>query len=110
MPARLSDPASQRPWRDWYSLQSWRRQAKHQLSIEPLCARCLERNRIVGATISDHHPPHKGDWNAFRRGPLQSLCADCHQGKWADDKRGYRTDIGDDGYPLDPKHPFNKQR
>jgi 5-methylcytosine-specific restriction enzyme A len=43
-------------------------------------------------------------------GQLRSLCIDCHQGQWAVDKRGYRTDIGDDGYPLDPKHPFNKQR
>ena len=63
---------------------------------------------ITAATIADHDPPHKGDWNAFRRGPLQSLCVDCHKGKWADDKRGYRCDIGDDGLPIDPNHPFNR--
>jgi hypothetical protein len=43
----------------------------------------LEGNRLTPASIADHDPPHKGDWNAFRLGPLQSLCRDCHQGKWA---------------------------
>jgi hypothetical protein len=65
------------------------------------------RRRVTPATIADHDPPHKGDWNTFRLGPLQSLCRDCHQGKWADDARGYRSDIGDDGFPIDPRHPFN---
>jgi hypothetical protein len=22
---------------------------------------------------------------------------------------GYRSDVGDDGFPVDPRHPFNKQ-
>jgi 5-methylcytosine-specific restriction protein A len=81
--------------------------AHHQLRIEPLCALCLERNPVTPATIADHHPPHKGDWNAFRLGPLRSLCADCHNRQWAIDARGYRSDIRDDGFPLDPRHPFN---
>jgi 5-methylcytosine-specific restriction enzyme A len=109
MPAIAANPQNQ-PWRSWYSLQRWRRRAKHQLRVEPLCAQCLAQNRITPATIADHHPRHGGDWNKFVLGPLRSLCADCHQGQWAVDKRGYRTDIGDGGYPLDPKHPFNKQR
>ena len=94
MPASIADPASSLPWRSWYSLQRWRVRAKHQLRIEPLCALCLARNCITPATIADHDPPHKGDWNKFRLGPLQSLCRDCHKGKWATDARGYSSDIG----------------
>jgi 5-methylcytosine-specific restriction enzyme A len=110
MPARNLAPAQTLPWRSWYSLQSWRTRAKHQLMIEPLCALCEEHGRLAAATIADHHPRHGGDYTRFKLGPLRSLCIDCHQGQWAVDKRGYRTDIGGDGYPLDPKHPFNKQR
>jgi hypothetical protein len=47
--------------------------AKHQLQIKPLCALCEEQGRVVPATIADHHPTHKGDYNAFVLGPLRSL-------------------------------------
>jgi 5-methylcytosine-specific restriction protein A len=110
MHARNLDPARTLHWRAWYSLQSWRRRAKHQLANSPLCAMCLEAGRLTPATIADHHPPHKGNYNAFVLGPLRSLCRDCHQGVWAIDKRGYSHAIGDDGYPLDPAHPFNSLR
>lgn len=106
MTARNLAPAQTLPWRSWYSLQRWRTRAKHQLRIAPLCAACEKQGRITPATIADHHPPHGGDYNEFILGPLQSLCADCHKGKWAQDKRGYSLDIGVDGYPLDSKHPF----
>jgi hypothetical protein len=39
---------------------------------------------------------------------LRSLCRDCHQGEWAVDKRGFRTDIGDDGLPIDPSSPVQR--
>ena len=103
-------PAQSLPWRSWYSLQRWRVRAKHQLAIAPLCCLCEEQDRITPATIADHHPPHKGDYNKFLLGPIRSLCRDCHQGAWAVDKRGYGDAVGNDGMPLDPKHPFNKQR
>jgi 5-methylcytosine-specific restriction protein A len=91
-------------------MQRWRKRAKHQLQVEPLCALCLEQGRIIPATIADHHPRHGGDYNAFLLGPIRSLCLDCHQGQWAVDKRGYSSAIGDDGYPIDERHPFNKAR
>ena len=109
MPARIADPARSLPWRNWYGLaERGRRVAIISFRIEPLCASCLERGRLTGATVADHNPPHKGVWNAFRLGPLQSLCADCHNRKWANDANGYRRDTGDDGFPLDPNHPFNR--
>lgn len=95
-------------WREWYGLLRWKKRARHQLKSHPLCVHCLAKGEITPATIADHNPPHRGDWNAFRLGPLQSLCVDCHNRKWADDKRGYRCDIDGDGLPIDPAHPFNQ--
>lgn len=109
MPAIIANPAQSLPWREWYGLLRWKKRARHQLRIEPLCAACLARGFVVPATIADHHPPHGGDWNRFRLGPLQSLCVECHNRKWAGGGRpGYRNDIDADGLPLDPRHPFNR--
>ena len=110
MPARNLAPARTLPWRSWYSLQSWRRRAHHQLRLELLCALCAEQGRVTPATIADHHPPHKGDYNAFILGPLRSLCRDCHNRQWAVDARGYCSDIDEKGFPTDPRHPFNQAR
>jgi 5-methylcytosine-specific restriction protein A len=111
MHPRNLNPAQTLPWRSWYNLQSWRRRAKHQLRIKPLCALCGEQGRITPATIADHHPAHMGDYNAFVLGPLRSLCKPCHDGLQPSFKhRGYSNAIGVDGYPLDPAHPFNRAR
>jgi 5-methylcytosine-specific restriction enzyme A len=106
MPPRNLAPAQTLPWRDWYSLQRWRTRAKHQLRLEPLCALCAEQSRVTPATIADHFPPHKGDYNAFRLGPLRSLCASCHSRSLGD--RGYSNTIDADGFPIDLRHPFNR--
>jgi hypothetical protein len=36
---------------------------------------CSRQGRITPATIADHHPPHKGDWNKFRLGPCSRSAA-----------------------------------
>ena len=96
-------------WRDkFYARQDWKRKRARQLAGEPLCAICLAMGKIVPATIADHVVPHRGDLTSFLRGTLQSLCKSCHDRKWADDRRGYSTAIGADGYPIDPNHPFRK--
>jgi 5-methylcytosine-specific restriction enzyme A len=77
------------------------------MQIESLCRQCLADGKVTSASVADHNPPHNGDWNAFRLGPLQSLCADCHGRKRDNDARGYRSAIGDDGLPIDPDHLFN---
>lgn len=58
----------------------------------------------------DHMKSHKGDERAFFcLANLQSLCKECHDGiKSQDDKRGHSTEIGLDGFPVDPDHPFYK--
>ena len=94
----------------WYHTQRWRRRAALQLKLEPLCAICLQNGQVVPATDADHIVPHKGDERAFWFGELQSLCGSCHQSvKQKEEKRGYRSDIGVDGWPTDPRHPANKQ-
>jgi hypothetical protein len=59
--------------------------------------------------VVDHVTPHKGDWTEFVTGDLQSLCEPCHNSaKRQIELRGYRCDVGVDGYPTDPNHPFNR--
>jgi 5-methylcytosine-specific restriction protein A len=109
--ARLSNPASIKDWRtSWYGTQIWKNRRRHQLRVAPLCALCEEQGRITPATIADHHPPHKGDYNVFVLGELRSLCAPCHDGLQAIKHKGYRSDCDDDGYPIDKNHPFNRVR
>jgi 5-methylcytosine-specific restriction protein A len=110
MTPRNLAPAQTMHWRDFYGLQSRRRRRAHQLRMEPLCAACLKAGKVTPATIADHIEPHGGDYTKFVLGKLQSLCEPCHQPKWAADKRGYSSDIGDDGHPLDVRHSFNRLR
>ena len=95
--------------RDWYGLGRWKTRAHAQLRLHPLCAYCLQKNLVVAAVIADHVTPHRGDWNFFWLGELQSLCRHCHEsGKKYQEARGFRSDIGVDGWPTDPKHPTYK--
>jgi 5-methylcytosine-specific restriction endonuclease McrA len=92
--------------RDWYGLGRWKTRAHFQLRQHPLCRYCLDKNVVTIAVIADHVVPHRGDWNAFWLGALQSLCKTCHEsGKKYAENRGFRSDIGADGWPVDPKHP-----
>jgi hypothetical protein len=69
---------------------------------------CLKENKLEAATVIDHIEPHRGDVNKFWLGKLQSLCLPHHNvTKLQIETRGYSSDIGPDGYPRDPDHPFN---
>ena len=92
-----------------YDTRRWIRLAKQQLRDHPLCVRCLEQGEVVPATIADHVQPHKGDVKLFYFGKLQSLCLAHHSGsKQYEEKNGFRNEIGNDGWPLDPMHPVNR--
>jgi 5-methylcytosine-specific restriction protein A len=94
-----------------YSKNRWRKLAKAQLRREPLCCICLAAGRVTPATIADHVIDHRGDYNAFIIGGLQSLCASCHNGrKRLEVARGFQVDIGPDGFPTDPRHPIYRMR
>ena len=83
----------------------------YQLLEPPLCKYCAERGLVTPATIYDHIEPHGGDVNKFWLGPFQTLCKPCHDSaKRFVETRGYRPDVGLDGWPLDPNHPANRAR
>jgi 5-methylcytosine-specific restriction protein A len=63
---------------------AWRKASREYLARNPLCAKCLERNRVVAATVTDHIIPHKGDPGLFwDPGNWQALCKPCHDSKTA---------------------------
>lgn len=98
-------------WIGFYKTARWQKLRRAQLQEHPLCKFCLERGPVTAATIVDHVVPHKGDWTAFCTGKLQSLCRPCHDSvKRQIELHGYCIDIGLDGYPIDPNHPFNRTR
>ena len=93
-----------------HGTERWRRMAKHQLRVSPICEMCQREGRgVVAATIADHIERHGNDPNKFWLGRLQSLCARCHDSrkKIAEnvERRGYDKTVGSDGWPLDPRHP-----
>ena len=79
-----------------------------QLTREPLCEKCQELGRVVAATQVDHIVVPNGDYR-LQRDPtnFRSLCAECHGRK----TRGktYSKEVGLDGLPIDPAHPFYAQ-
>jgi hypothetical protein len=101
-----------RAWRGWYKLARWC--GKHgrrtvQLAEEPLCRMCVAQGRITKATVADHVERHNGDADKFWFGDLQSLCDEHHSAtKQAEELRGFSTATGEDGWPIDPKHPANR--
>jgi hypothetical protein len=96
-------------WHGFYTTARWQRLRKFQLMQHPLCKYCLANGRVEPATVVDHVKPHRGDWMAFCTGELQSLCDPCHKSTKAQiEKRGYCDDVGLDGLPIDPNHPFNR--
>jgi len=106
-----SGPSGQHlaPHNQWYNKEVWRRRSRRQRREYPLCQMCLALGRVVPATVADHVKPHRGDWNEFLCGPLQSLCFNCHNSKKrADEDRGYSRELAPDGWPLDPNHPANR--
>jgi len=92
---------------DWYMLAIWRKRRDYHLKENPLCRMCLEQNMVTPATEVDHIVPHRGNWNSFRLGAIQSLCSRHHHGaKQREEIVGYSTQVGKDGIPLDPRHPI----
>jgi 5-methylcytosine-specific restriction enzyme A len=67
----------------------------------------LIEGRTVTANVVNHIRPHRGDWNLFRDPDnLQSLCKFHHDSEaQSQDVRGYGSRIGENGWPLDTRHP-----
>ena len=81
-----------------YDHRRWRKRAKAQLRLEPLCWMCLAKGIVTAATVADHVEPHRGDEYKFWCGALKSLCASHHsRSKQQIEKLGYTKDVGADG-------------
>jgi 5-methylcytosine-specific restriction protein A len=102
-------------YRRWYNLAAWARARRGCLQANPLCERCKAQGFVVAATVVNHRVPHKGSWSLFiDPHNHQSVCDPCHDGPIQSEERtgrakpsaGYSAQVGDDGQPTDPRHPF----
>lgn len=74
--ARVESPGMYRTNRKWRNKRAW------FLRRNPLCVKCFEKGRKVGATNVDHIIPlSRGGSN--HRINLQALCHSCHSRKTA---------------------------
>lgn len=91
----------------WYNTPAWRKRREAQLAAEPVCRMCQRLGFVTGATVADHVEPHRFEsWEGFITGELQSLCKHCHDSaKQSEERIGYSTAIGVDGWPVDVRHP-----
>jgi 5-methylcytosine-specific restriction enzyme A len=90
-----------------YDRNFWRKVRRQYRRMHPLCERCLSLGKVIAATAVHHKERHGNDYTKFRLSPLMALCSSCHD-SWMQQKErnGYARDIGPDGYPIDPDHPF----
>lgn len=109
MSARDQRSAQAAEYRKLYKTARWAHVRKAQLSKQPLCEWCLPK-RVTAATVCHHNDPkQKLNKATFFLGPFTSLCKDCHDGKAQQiEVRGYSTEIGADGWPVDAQHPANR--
>ena len=94
-----------------YGSGRWKARRLRQLKAHPLCCYCAKQGRVTAARIADHIERHDYDAEKFFHGGLQSLCDDCHQrAKQSEELKGFSTQVGIDGWPVDPRHPANKKK
>ena len=108
-----------------YGSAGWKKRRRAHLETEPLCRPCLLNGIVNDGSltmqgqrqpnprrrflVADHIEPHMGDPEKFWHGALQTLCPDHHdKAKQIEEHRGYSTETGADGWPLDDRHPGNK--
>ena len=107
MRARSAEAAA---YRKHYNTALWRSIRSAQLQIEPVCRSCAQRNRTTLATICNHLRPETKATD-FYAGPFSSLCKPCHDaGMQKEERAGFSATPGPDGFPIDPRHPFNHPR
>lgn len=110
---RLADRkrSEQLPWRKWYATARWKAMARAQRAKAPWCEPCRREGRSRPFHAADHVIPHHGDPVLFWTGKLQSCCEHCHNAnKQREEHEGFSRAIGEDGWPADPRHPFNAGR
>jgi len=91
----------------------WQKARATFLANRPRCERVTNGTPCGAlATVVHHKVPHKGDpalfWNTANWSPRCKLCHD--SGEQGDEKRGFSTAVGMDGWPTDDRHPANRAR
>ena len=96
-------------YRHLYNTARWLRTRTYQLKQHPLCQRCLRKGHVTQATVCHHLDPRQKDNPAtFYLGPFESRCTECHNSlDQQEEKLGFTTEIGSDGWPSHPGHPAN---
>lgn len=95
--------AGRESWNGFYTGAYWQRRRRQQLLEHPLCKFCAQRGELTRASVVDHVQPHRGDWNLFVLGELQSLCKHCHDSIKQRHEHGGVSAVDADGWPLDRK-------
>lgn len=85
----------------------WRQYREGFLAAHPLCIMCEKEGKVTAATVVDHIEDHKGNevlfWDPANHQPL---CKPHHDGdKQSETHKGFSVRVGDDGYPIDQRHP-----
>ena len=99
------------PWAKYYRTNRWAKISKFCLKRDKLCAQCLRDGKVEPAVLTHHTIPYRENSTPldFWRGPFEVLCFSCHEVIHGRAKsREYISDIGADGWPLDPTHPANQ--
>jgi 5-methylcytosine-specific restriction protein A len=97
------------PWRKWYFTKAWKTRRARQLAKVAYCEPCKRAGRTRIATVANHKIPHRGDIKLFFSGELESACKHCHDSAiQREELEGFSRDMDADGWPTDPKHPFNR--
>ena len=71
----------------------------------------MAKGVIKAANVVHHKVRHEGNEDLFfcDLDDLASSCEECHNSDEQQiENRGYSTEVGKDGLPVDPNHPFNK--
>lgn len=71
-----------------YNSKAWQIRRDMQLSMYPLCAKCLSEGKVTQANHVDHVFPHRQDSNKFFLNIYQSLCPSCHTLKTQEENKG----------------------
>jgi 5-methylcytosine-specific restriction enzyme A len=97
-----------------YSTTRWVKLRRLKLSHHTLCEACLARGRVEPATTVHHrHRVTAGGDPYPALDQLASLCAPCHNAHTRCEQTGrdfMRTGCDVFGRPLDPAHPWNKEK
>lgn len=97
------------PWRKWYATKAWKLKRAAQLAKTPWCEPCRRQGRSRPATVANHKVRHRGDRDLFFHGETESACKECHDAAiQREEIEGFSREIDDDGWPADPRHPFNR--